>query len=81
MQPERRYEVNAEALAYLTERGLAACHVSGSGASGGVSGAQGVGDTPAPVWDRQPRQSPWLRRRLAGRLSQPRSAGWISGGE
>jgi hypothetical protein len=23
---ERRYEVNAEALAYLTERGLAACH-------------------------------------------------------
>lgn len=26
LQPERRYEVNAEALAYLTERGVAACH-------------------------------------------------------
>jgi hypothetical protein len=26
LQTERRYEVNAEALAYLAERGLAACH-------------------------------------------------------
>lgn len=26
LQTERRYEVNAQALAYLTERGLAACH-------------------------------------------------------
>jgi hypothetical protein len=26
LQTERRYEVNAEALAYLTERGVAACH-------------------------------------------------------
>jgi len=26
LHTERRYEVNAEALTYLTERGLAACH-------------------------------------------------------